>query len=320
MRQIEITTNQCGQRLDKFLQKYLCEASKSFLYKMLRKKNITLNGKKAQGNEKLELGDVITLFFSEETLEKFCGETIRREKTVKAAKGVKAAFPIIYEDEQILLINKPAGLLSQKARPEDESLVELLQQYVGCEPGFSPGICNRLDRNTSGIVVAGKTLAALQKMSELFRRREIEKYYLAIVKGRMTESKVVEGYLLKDSKTNTVKIFQEEKKGSSFIKTGYEPLVTAKKMTLLRVHLMTGKPHQIRSHLSSLGHPILGDTKYGGGYPGVPWQLLHAYELVFPKLDRPFEKISEGHFFAPIPKTFLAEEIEEEIVNKIKKI
>lgn len=320
MRQIEITTNQCGQRLDKFLQKYLCEASKSFLYKMLRKKNITLNGKKAQGNEKLELGDVITLFFSEETLEKFCGETIRREKTVKAAKGVKAAFPIIYEDEQILLINKPAGLLSQKARPEDESLVELLQQYVGCEPGFSPGICNRLDRNTSGIVVAGKTLAALQKMSELFRRREIEKYYLAIVKGRMTESKVVEGYLLKDSKTNTVKIFQEEKKGSSFIKTGYEPLVTAKKMTLLRVHLMTGKPHQIRSHLSSLGHPILGDTKYGGGYPGVPWQLLHAYELVFPKLDRPFEKISEGHFFAPIPKSFLAEEIEEEIVNKIKKI
>lgn len=320
MRQIEITTNQCGQRLDKFLQKYLCEASKSFLYKMLRKKNITLNGKKAQGNEKLELGDVITLFFSEETLEKFCGETIRREKTVKAAKGVKAAFPIICEDEQILLINKPAGLLSQKARPEDESLVELLQQYVGCEPGFSPGICNRLDRNTSGIVVAGKTLAALQKMSELFRRREIEKYYLAIVKGRMTESKVVEGYLLKDSKTNTVKIFQEEKKGSSFIKTGYEPLVTAKKMTLLRVHLMTGKPHQIRSHLSSLGHPILGDTKYGGGYPGVPWQLLHAYELVFPKLDRPFEKISEGHFFAPIPKTFLAEEIEEEIVNKIKKI
>ena len=239
MRQIEITTNQCGQRLDKFLQKYLCEASKSFLYKMLRKKNITLNGKKALGNEKLELGDVITLFFSEETLEKFCGETIRREKTVKAAKVAKAAFPIIYEDEQILLINKPAGLLSQKARPEDESLVELLQQYVGCEPGFSPGICNRLDRNTSGIVVAGKTLAALQKMSELFRRREIEKYYLAIVKGRMTESKVVEGYLLKDSKTNTVKIFQEEKKGSSFIKTGYEPLVTAKKMTLLRVHLMT---------------------------------------------------------------------------------
>ena len=154
MRQIEINANQSGQRFDKFLQKYMREATKSFIYKMLRKKNITLNGKKAQGNEKLESGDKVVLFFSEETLEKFCGGQPRKKE------GKKAAFPILYEDEQILLINKPAGLLSQKAKPEDVSLVELVQQYVGCEPGFSPGICNRLDRNTSGIVVAGKTLQA----------------------------------------------------------------------------------------------------------------------------------------------------------------
>lgn len=110
------------------------EATKSFIYKMLRKKNITLNGKKAQGNEKLEPGDKVVLFFSEETLEKFCGDSPEN-------KGKRQAdFPIIYEDEQILLINKPAGLLSQKAKPEDVSLVELVQQYVGCEPGFSPGI------------------------------------------------------------------------------------------------------------------------------------------------------------------------------------
>ena len=293
MRQIEINANQSGQRFDKFLQKYMREATKSFIYKMLRKKNITLNGKKAQGNEKLEPGDKVVLFFSEETLEKFCGGQPRKKE------GKKAAFPILYEDEQILLINKPAGLLSQKAKPQDVSLVELVQQYVGCEPGFSPGICNRLDRNTSGIVVAGKTLPALQKMSELFRTREVEKYY---------------------AKTNKVTVYREEKKGSSYIRTGYEPLVTTREMTLLRVHLMTGKPHQIRSHLSSLGHPVLGDAKYGGAHPQIKHQLLHAYELQFPKLGKPFEKISGKCFTASIPQTFFGTTIKPEIVEKLKTI
>lgn len=312
VRQIEINTNQSGQRFDKFLQKYMREATKSFIYKMLRKKNITLNGKKAQGNEKLEPGDKVVLFFSEETLEKFCGGQPRKKE------GKKAAFPILYEDEQILLINKPAGMLSQKAKPEDVSLVELVQQYVGCEPGFSPGICNRLDRNTSGIVVAGKTLPALQKMSELFRTREVGKYYLTIVKGAMTEKKEVDGYLLKDAKTNKVTVYREEKKGSSYIRTGYEPLVTTREMTLLRVHLMTGKPHQIRSHLSSLGHPVLGDAKYGGAHPQIKYQLLHAYELHFPKLGKPFEKISGKCFTATIPQTFFGTTIKPEITEQLK--
>lgn len=236
----------------------------------------------------------------------------------KTKESVRADFPIIYEDDQILLINKPAGLLSQKAKPEDVSLVELVQQYVGCEPGFSPGICNRLDRNTSGIVVAGKTLPALQKMSELFRTREVEKYYLTIVKGAMTEKKEVDGYLLKDAKTNKVTVYREEKKGSSYIRTGYEPLVTTREMTLLRVHLMTGKPHQIRSHLSSLGHPVLGDAKYGGAHPQIKYQLLHAYELHFPKLGKPFEKISGKCFTATIPQTFFGTTIKPEITEQLK--
>ena len=218
------------------------------------------------------------------------------------------------------MINKPAGLLSQKAKPEDVSLVELVQDYVGCEPGFSPGICNRLDRNTSGIVVAGKTLPALQKMSELFRTREVEKYYLTIVKGAMTQKKEVEGYLLKDTKTNKVTVYREEKKGSSYIRTGYEPVAVTKEMTLLRVHLMTGKPHQIRSHLSSLGHPVLGDTKYGGAHPQIKSQLLHAYELQFPKLGKPFEKISGKCFTAPIPQTFFHNTIKPEIIKRLKTI
>ena len=312
MQKITVSSNEAGQRLDKLLGKYLSNAPMSFVYKMLRKKNIKLNGKKAQGNEKLEPGDKVVLFFSEETLEKFCGDSPEN-------KGKRQAdFPIIYEDDQILLINKPAGLLSQKAKPEDVSLVELVQQYVGCEPGFSPGICNRLDRNTSGIVVAGKTLPALQKMSELFRTREVEKYYLTIVKGAMTETKEVDGYLLKDAKTNKVTVYREEKKGSSYIRTGYEPLVTTREMTLLRVHLMTGKPHQIRSHLSSLGHPVLGDAKYGGAHPQIKYQLLHAYELHFPKLGKPFEKISGKCFTATIPQTFFGTTIKPEIIKQLK--
>ena len=312
MQKITVSSNEAGQRLDKLLGKYLSNAPMSFVYKMLRKKNIKLNGKKAQGNEKLEPGDKVVLFFSEETLEKFCGDSPEN-------KGKRQAdFPIIYEDDQILLINKPAGLLSQKAKPEDVSLVELVQQYVGCEPGFSPGICNRLDRNTSGIVVAGKTLPALQKMSELFRTREVEKYYLTIVKGAMTEKKEVDGYLLKDAKTNKVTVYREEKKGSSYIRTGYEPLVTTREMTLLRVHLMTGKPHQIRSHLSSLGHPVLGDAKYGGAHPQIKYQLLHAYELHFPKLGKPFEKISGKCFTATIPQTFFGTTIKPEITEQLK--
>ena len=163
MKELTIGKNEKGQRLDKFLQKYLKEASKGFLYKMLRKKNITLNGKKAQGNEMLEEGDLVKLFLSDETVAKFQG---KRE----AVRYPVTDLDIIYEDEDVVLINKKAGMLSQKAAPQDVSLVEYflgyLQEKGEWDPNqsFTPGICNRLDRNTSGMVVAGKSLQGLQKM------------------------------------------------------------------------------------------------------------------------------------------------------------
>lgn len=307
MREITIGLNQCGQRLDKFLHKYMKEAPMSFLYKMLRKKNIKLNGKRADGKEKLSEGDVITLYFSEETIDKFCGkERISEEIRKKRHKG---HLDILYEDPHVACINKPAGLLSQKAKETDISLVEYFVEYVGdLEPGFMPGICNRLDRNTSGIVIGGKTLPGLQKMSELIRERKIDKYYLAVVQGTMTESGIVEGYLTKDEKTNKVLVENTETKGSVYIKTGYEPLVCESEYTLVKIRLFTGKTHQIRSHLASMSHPIAGDRKYGGKMvKGIRRQLLHAYELQFPQMDPPFDGLSNRRVTAPIPDDFYKE-------------
>ncbi len=306
MREITIGANQCGQRLDKFLHKYMKEAPSSFLYKMLRKKNIKLNGKKADGKEKLVEGDVVTLFFSEETLEKFCGQGMA---TTQLPKKMTVKLEILYEDEHVVCMNKPAGMLSQKAKGQDISLVEHLVAYVGkAEPGFSPGICNRLDRNTSGIVIGGKTLPGLQKMSEIIHDRKLEKYYLAVVYGTLTKSGLVEGFLTKDEKKNTVSVQTKESPGSSYIKTGYEPLVSDGTYTLLKVRLFTGKTHQIRSHLASLSHPIVGDEKYGGSKTkAIDRQLLHAYELRFPQLCSPFEGLSKRRVIAPVPKDFYAD-------------
>lgn len=304
MKEITIGKNQCGQRLDKFLAKVLREAPKSFLYKMLRKKNIKLNGKRAQGNEKLEEGDVVAMYLSEETLARFSGAPDR--KVPSSLQKTGGSLDLIYENEHIALINKPAGMLSQKAKPGDVSLVELFSQYAGAqEEGFSPGICNRLDRNTSGIVVAGKTLLGLQTMSELFRSRQIKKYYLAIVEGEMEQDFTAEGYLRKDEEHNRAQLFSTHVPGSSYIKTGYKTLDHDGTYTLLRVQLFTGKTHQIRSHLSSLSHPIVGDVKYGGRVRGhVRRQLLHAYEISFPEMDEPFRDLSGRRFFAAIPDDF----------------
>ena len=304
MKEIRIERNDSGQRLDKFLQKYLKEASKSFLYKMLRKKNIKLNGKKAQGNEMLAVGDVVALFFADETLEKFRGK-----KNGKAYPVTD--LDILYEDEHVVLINKPAGMLSQKAKNTDITLVEYYLGYLQKErkwkpeEAFTPGICNRLDRNTSGIVIAGKSLAGLQKMSEILKQRTLDKYYLTIVEGVMKSPCTIQGYLQKDNRINKVSIFQEAAPDRSRIETAYEPLMDNGKYTLLRVKLITGKTHQIRSHLSSIGHPLMGDVKYKGRkIQGVQKFFLHAREVCFPKMSEPFEQLSGRIVNAPLPKEF----------------
>lgn len=304
MKELIIQNNDSGQRLDKFLQKYLDGASKGFLYKMLRKKNIKLNGSRAEGRELLSPGDRVALYLSEETIQKF--RTVPQQ-----VRYPQRELDILYEDENVVLLDKPAGMLSQKAKREDISLVEYFLGYLQSrgewQPGgtFTPGICNRLDRNTSGIVIAGKSLSGLQKMSELLRERRVEKYYLAVVEGVMKRPEVIRGYLRKDEKTNQAAIYHEAGPGRSYIETGYEPLGDNGAYTLLRVKLITGKTHQIRSHLGSIGHPLLGDVKYGGRkYRGLTGYLLHSSEIRFPELTEPFLQLSGRCVRAPLPQHF----------------
>ncbi|MGB8454402.1 MAG: RluA family pseudouridine synthase [Anaerocolumna sp.] len=312
MKIIIVDKNEAGQRLDKLLVKHLNKASKSFIYKMLRKKNITLNGKKADGSEKTQLEDEIKLFLSDETIGNF--------SEVFHTTMVEYKFTVVYEDSNILVVNKPAGLLSQKAEKEDVSLVEHIISYListgqvteGELQAFKPGICNRLDRNTSGLVAAGKTLLGLQTMSELFRERTVDKYYLCIVKGTIKEAQKISGYLKKDEKTNRVTITGKFVEGSEPIQTEYYPLKYNDNYTLLRVKLITGKTHQIRAHLSSTGYPIIGDGKYGNKVINsqlrkafhLEHQLLHSYQLVFPKLIGEFDVLSEKILTAEPPGYF----------------
>ena len=320
MREIVIEKNEAGQRLDKFLAKYMNEASKSFFYKMMRKKNITLNGKKCEGNEKLAEGDVVKLFLADDTIEKFSSVQVQEVK--------KVDLDILYEDDEIILVNKPAGMLSQKAKETDESLVEYLIDYLLgsgklTESGlraFRPSVCNRLDRNTSGIVAAGKSLAGLQMLSGVFKDRSIHKYYQCLVSGEIRDVKTVDGWLLKDEKKNQVRILTEAEakrfggrdgdEEPKRIQTKYEPIATDGRFTLLKVTLLTGRSHQIRAHLASLGHPIVGDSKYGGvskvnpSGRTVKYQLLHSYRLEFPKLAEPFAYLSMRVFEAPLPGYF----------------
>lgn len=318
MRQLTVHKNDENQRLDKYLKKYLKEAPGSFIYKMLRKKNIVLNGKKADGTEKLSAGDEIKLFFAEETLQKFTGETAACDMP---QFPIKKNLEILFEDEDVLILNKPAGELSQKAEAKDVSMNEYALGYLqqtGAVTGeslkvFRPSVCNRLDRNTSGILIVAKTYQAARAFGEALQKRTVRKFYRCIVKGDVKKSETIDGYLWKDEKTNKVQIFKEKCEGASEIHTAYKPIKCENGLTLLEVHLITGRTHQIRAHLSSIGHSILGDPKYGDKKLSekykVKYQLLHACRLELDGFTGAFAKYNGKIITADTPKSF------EKIIN-----
>lgn len=352
MQEFKIGPNEAGQRLDKFLHKYLKEAGSGFLYKMLRKKNITLNKKKADGKETLSIGDEVQFFFSEKTFEKFRGSIVTGNNKAELKDGkvfpksnqkshedikqnliqqYKAAYKkfknieIIYENEHVLFLNKPAGILSQKSQPQDLSVNEWLIGYL-LEKGkiseeqletFKPSICNRLDRNTSGLMICGKTLTGSQQLNYLIKERKIRKFYRTFVKGMIENKAVIKGFLKKDEKENKVFLREEltakdDEKEYTTIETAYEPIETGRGYTYLEVELITGKTHQIRAHLASVGHPLLGDEKYGDrewnhSFKNIKlpkYQLLHSCRIEFPKMEGELAELSESKFVAEEPAVF----------------
>ena len=329
MRQLTVENGEKDQRLSKYLQRKLPGAPSSFLYKMLRKKNITLNGKKASGSELLLKGDLVTFFLSDDTIRGFGGTVPGEEhlddEAEKAAEECIRAYRqlrgrigpggILYEDANILAVCKPVGILSQKAADTDRSMNEWLVGYllekgeIGAESlrEFRPSICNRLDRNTGGILLCAKTLIGAREMAGLLRGRTLRKYYQAVVAGTVRRGGDIEGYLKKNKVTNTVNFSHKpagrenyNKEGADWTRTTYRPLIPGPRYSLLEMELITGKTHQIRSHLSSIGHPIVGDPKYGDpavnerirSEYGLRGQMLWCCRVEFPQMSGELAELS----------------------------
>ncbi len=292
MRELKIGKNDAGQRLDKFLSKAVKGLPTSLMYKYIRTKKIKLNGKRAEQNQQLVAGDVVTLYIRDEFFDS-------PEKDNAALSNIRPKLSIVYEDENILLLNKrPGVLVHEDTAGGENTLILHVKAYLygkgeydpDAEQSFAPALCNRIDRNTGGIVIAAKNAEALRVMNEKIKQNEISKFYLCAVKGKLPRrADELRGYLRKDAAANQVTVSDKPMPGGKHIITRYRVLAEKNGNSLLEVELVTGRTHQIRAHLSHIGNPLLGDGKYGTNRQdrtrGYKHQALYAVRLRFDFAD-----------------------------------
>lgn len=297
MKQVTVGKNDAGQRMDKFLTKTFRNLPQSLMYRAIRKKDIKLNGKRCEISTRVAEGDTVTLYLPDDALE--------ISAPVYEFLTASRKLDIVYEDDNLMLLNKPVGLL---VHPDDrefgDTLIFRVQRYLyekgeyrpDEENSFVPALVNRIDRNTEGIVIAAKNAAALRILNERLKNREIQKYYLCLVHGTMPQTEdTLTGYLEKNSDQNRVYISDRRTGDASrTIATAYKVLEAHDGLSLLEIHLLTGRTHQIRAHLASIGHPLLGDGKYGTNAinkgSGFSHQALCSYRLCF-DFDAPAEEL-----------------------------
>ena len=329
MRDIHITANDAGRRLDRFLRKYLPGASLSEIYKMIRK-DVKVNGKRRSESYILNEGEILTLYLSDETYDKLSrGKSAFGAGSPEKAAKAKRTFKIVYEDDEVLMVNKPYGLLTHgDSHEKKDHLANQVKDYliaIGAydprnEKVFSPAPANRLDRNTTGIVLFGKTAASMRELNRMIRDDDIRKFYMTIACGVIKDELWLGGSLVKDEAANKVRIVESGGKNVETIVRPLEILTFGDGLnaTLCEVELVTGRSHQIRAHLASIGHPLIGDSKYSdrgaaavnryvSGRFGLSTQLLHADRIEFLSSAAESEKLgylAEKAFDAPLPSRF----------------
>ncbi|MGO5065242.1 RluA family pseudouridine synthase [Clostridium sporogenes] len=305
---IVIGANEAGQRLDKFCRKWLKDVPLSAIYKAIRKGEIKVNGRKSKEKNFLEEGDIVESFNVKSKGEK--------KKFVRIDNNLK----ITYEDENMVLVEKWPGVLVHSDKKEGEpTLTDYVLSYLydkgdytpELEVTFTPAPCNRLDRNTSGIVVFGKNYESLKNLNEMIRDRKIEKYYSSLVKGRIKDG-TYEAYISKNEDSNISKVYNEPKPNTKKIAMKVKTVQTCGSFSFIEIELLTGRSHQLRAHLSYLGNPIIGDSKYGDkklnsffhNKYGLSYQYLYSYKLIFREAMGNLEYIKNKTIAETLPPIF----------------